>query len=170
MPLLTQAVEIMALTVALSLLTSLIRRRLFTREDMLLMAEVQEYQKEVLRAVKQKDAKALQRLEKKKEYYQRVQTRLMGKNMILMFSTLAIYLGFLSWATAHYGTDPILHAPPGFYLPFVVEQDGIPFFGWYVLSAFAFGTLLNRLINPPVQPIRRHPGRGERLADKKPEG
>ncbi len=170
MPLTTQAIEILALTVALSLTTSLIRRKLFTREDMLLMAEVQEYQREMLKALRQKDAKALQRLERRKEYYQRVQTRLMGKNLTLMFSTLAIYLGFLSWATAHYGTDPILRAPPGFYLPFVVEQGGIPFFGWYVLSALAFGTLLNRLINPPVQPVRRQPVRGERVADQEPKG
>ncbi len=170
MPLAVQAVEIMLLTVALSLVTSLIRRKVFTREDMLIMAEVQEYQREMLKAVRQKDAKALQRLERKKEYYQRVQTRLMGKNMVLMFSTLAIYLSFLSWATLHYGNAPILEAPPGFYLPFVVEQGGIPFFGWYILSAFAFGTLLNRLINPPVQPVRGQPGRGERVADEKQKG
>ncbi len=169
MALTSQAVEIMALTVALSLVTALIRRKVFTREDVILMAEVQEYQREMLKAVRQKDAKALQRLERKKEYYQRVQTRLMGKNLVLMFSTLAIYLSFLSWATARYGTDPILRAPPDFYLPFVVEQGGIPFFGWYILSALAFGTLLNRLINPPVQPVRRQQGRGERVADEKPE-
>ncbi len=169
MTLTSQAIEIMALTVVLSLVTALIRRKVFTREDMVLMAEVQEYHREMLKAVRQKDAKALQRLEKKKEYYQRVQTRLMGKNLVLMFSTLAIYLGFLSWATAHYGTGPILRTPPGFYLPFIVEQGGIPFFGWYILSALAFGTLLNRLINPPVQPVHRQPGRGVRVADEKSE-
>ncbi|MDJ0273702.1 MAG: EMC3/TMCO1 family protein [Aigarchaeota archaeon] len=170
MPIAPQAIEIMALTAALSLATALLRRMVFTREDMLLMAEVQEYHREVLKAVREKDPKALQRLEKRKEYYQRVQARLMGKNVMLMFATLAIYLGFLSWATAHYGTGPILRAPPGFYLPFVVHGDGIPFFGWYILSAFAFGTLLNRVINPPVQTSRRQPARGERVAEQKAEG
>lgn len=162
MSLTAQAVEIALLSFGLSLASSLLRRFTFSKEDMMLMAEAQRFQREMLRAVREKDSKALSRLEKQKDYYQRVQGRLMGKNLALMFATMALYLGFFSWAAGHYGDVMVLRVPEGFAVPLLTAEGGMTWFGWYFLTALAFGTLLNRVINPmPVleqRPPAKRPG------------
>lgn len=143
-----QALEVLLFSLGLSLLSSLLRRKTFSREDMVLMVEAQRFQRDLLKAMKEKDTKTLSRLEKQREYFQRVQSRLMVKNLTLMLLTMGIYLGFFSWATGHYGTQQILKVPEGFVIPLITVDGGLGFFGWYLLTAMALGTFVNRILNP----------------------
>ncbi|MCS7117556.1 MAG: EMC3/TMCO1 family protein [Thaumarchaeota archaeon] len=155
-----QALEVLLFSLGLSLLSAFLRRRTFSKEDMVLMAEAQRFQRDLLKAMREKDTKTLSRLEKQKDYYQKVQSRLMSKNLTLTLLTMGIYLGFFTWATGHYGNQLLLKVPEGFSIPLITVDGGLGFFGWYMLTALAFGTLINRVLNPtPVIDQRPAPAR-----------
>ncbi|MEM3080848.1 MAG: hypothetical protein QXH35_04010, partial [Nitrososphaerota archaeon] len=73
--------EILGFSMALALVSAGLRRVLLSKEDMLAMQEVTRYNRELMKALREKDMKTVEKLEKKKEYMQKIQAKIFGKNM-----------------------------------------------------------------------------------------
>jgi uncharacterized membrane protein (DUF106 family) len=146
---LQQAVwEILLFSSLLALTSTALRRVIITKEDMMAMQEVQRFNRELMTALRQKDKKAIERLEKRKEYMQRMQTRILGKNMLLMVLSMAIFFSFFFYANARYQGLELLKMPPGLEIPFISSEGKILFFGWYLLTFFAVSLPINKFFWP----------------------
>ncbi|MCS7146361.1 MAG: EMC3/TMCO1 family protein [Nitrososphaerota archaeon] len=139
--------EILGLSTFLALVSSGLRRVVLSKEDMLAMQEVSKYNRELMKALREKDKKAIERLEKKKEYMQKVQAKIFGKNMTLMLISLVIFFTFFFFANARYGHTPLLVMPPGLDLPFISSGGKMEFFGWYLLTFFSVSLPINKFLS-----------------------
>ena len=142
--------EILGFSTMLALVSAGLRRVILSKEDMLAMQEVTKYNRELMKALREKDMKAVERLEKKKEYMQRVQAKIFGKNMILMLISMVIFFTFFFFANARYGHTPLLTMPPGLELPFISVGGKIQFFGWYLLTFFAISLPVNKFLGMKI--------------------
>lgn len=153
MPLTQAAIEIMLISLTIGILNSILRRILITKEDIRNMQEAAEYRRELMKAAKEKDVKTLQKLEKRKDYIQKIEAKAFGKNMIIMMASLAIFFIFYYWAMSRYGMEPVLQTPPGLYIPFIVMNGEINFFGWYFLTAITFSLPINKFLSPKTPSV-----------------
>jgi uncharacterized membrane protein (DUF106 family) len=148
---LQQAVwEILLFSSLLALTSTALRRVIITKEDMMAMQEVQRFNRELMTALRQKDKKAIERLEKRKEYMQRMQTRILGKNMLLMVLSMAIFFSFFFYANDRYQGLELLKMPPGLEIPFISSEGKILFFGWYLLTFFAVSLPINKFFGRQI--------------------
>lgn len=144
---LQQAVwEILLFSTILAVISTSLRRLILRKEDLLTMQEIQKYNRELMSALRQKDKKAIERLEKKKEYMQRMQSRILGKNMLLMVISMVIFFSFFFFASERYKDTVLLAMPEGFDLPFISSNGEISFFGWYLLSFFSVSLPINKFL------------------------
>jgi uncharacterized membrane protein (DUF106 family) len=153
MPITQAAIEIILISLGIGILNAALRRVIITKEDLRNMQEAAEYRKELMKAVKEKDTKALQKLEKRKDYIQKIEAKTFGKNMLIMMVSLAVFFTFYYWAMSRYGTTPVMQMPPGLYLPLVVANGKVQFFGWYLLTALAFSLPINKFLSPKTPSV-----------------
>ncbi|MEM0444746.1 MAG: EMC3/TMCO1 family protein [Nitrososphaerota archaeon] len=139
--------EILGFSVILSLISTGLRRVILTKADMIAMQEVTKFNRELMKALREKDMKTVEKLEKKKEYVQKMQAKIFGKNMILMLISMVIFFTFFFFANAFYGQTPILSTPQGIELPFISSNGRIGFFGWYLLTFFAVNLPINKYLS-----------------------
>ncbi|MEM0381685.1 MAG: EMC3/TMCO1 family protein [Nitrososphaerota archaeon] len=142
--------EILGFSMALALVSAGLRRVLLSKEDMLAMQEVTRYNRELMKALREKDMKTVEKLEKKKEYMQKIQAKIFGKNMILMLISMVIFFTFFFFANARYGNTPLLEMPPGLFLPFISIDGKVSFFGWYLLTFFSTSLPINKFLSQKV--------------------
>jgi len=153
MPITQPAIEIILISLTIGVSNAVLRRVIITKEDVKNMQEAAEYRRELMKAAKEKDVKTLQKLEKRKEYIQKIEAKTFGKNMIIMMASLAIFFAFYYWAVSHYGMSPVLEMPPGLYIPLVVVNGKVNFFGWYLLTALAFSLPINKFLSPKTPSV-----------------
>jgi uncharacterized membrane protein (DUF106 family) len=142
----TATFMIILVAIAISFMNMGLNRALITKmigwhEYRSMQREISEYNSERMAAMRAKDTKALERLKKKESQITSMQTKMFKPQLILLPITF-IYL--IVW--------PILTG----YFPFTVAYvPGIgaqPFFVWYLVCSFFFGTLASRIIG--VTPIQ----------------
>jgi len=153
MPITQAAIEIILISLGIGILNAVLRRVIITKEDLRNMQEAAEYRHELMKAAKEKDTKTLQKLEKRKDYIQKIEAKTFGKNMIIMMVSLAVFFTFYYWAMSRYGTTPVMQMPPGLYLPLVVANGKVQFFGWYLLTALAFSLPINKFLSPKTPSV-----------------
>lgn len=153
MPFTQAAMEILLISLLIAIINTVIRRAVITKEDVKNMQDAAEFRRELMKAAKEKDVKTFQKLEKKKEYFQKIEAKTFGKNMIIMMISLAVFFSFYYWAMSRYGMGPVLDVPPGFYLPFVVVDGKINFFGWYLLTTMSFSLPINKFLSPKTPSV-----------------
>ena len=137
---------IMAIAVIISFGNMSLNRLLITRmigwhEYRAMQKEISEYNSQRMAALRAKNDKTLEKLKKKESQIQAMQTK-MFKPQLLLLPMTAIY--FVIW--------PILSSyftQPAAYLP---GLGVIPFFYWYLICSFFFGTIASRIIG--VTPIQ----------------
>ncbi len=138
---------IMGVAIAISFANMGLNRFLITRmigwhEYHSMQKEMQEYNAQRMAALRAKDDKALERLKKKESQITAMQTKMFKPQLLLLPITL-IY--FVIW--------PILtgYFPHGVaYIPGF--QGSVPFFYWYLICSFFFGTIASRIVG--VTPIQ----------------
>ena len=144
-------VSIMAVAVTISFANMGLNRLLITRmigwqEYRSMQKEMSEYNSERMRALRAKDTKTIERLKKKESQITAMQTKMFKPQLILIPIT---FIYFVIW--------PILQ---GFYAVNGVAQNvayvpGLgaqPFFIWYLICSFFFGTIASRVVG--VTPIQ----------------
>jgi len=167
MPLTQAAIEILLVSLTIGVLNAVLRRVIFTKEDLKNMQEAAEYRRELMRAAKEKDTKTLQKLEKRKDYIQKIEAKTFGKNMIIMMASLAIFFTYYYWALSHYGNNPVLEMPPDLHIPFVVINGKVYFFGWYLLTALAFSLPINKFLSPKTPSVFGETGSAKEVSKNK---
>jgi uncharacterized membrane protein (DUF106 family) len=139
-------VLIMLVAIGISLANMTVNRLLITKmigwnAYRSMQKEMSEYNSQRMSALRSKDAKTLERLKKKESQIQSMQTKMMKPQMLLIPITF-VYL--LIWP-ALTGVFPFIVA----YVPGLGAQ---PFFVWYLISSFFFGTIVSRLMGiTPIQ-------------------
>ncbi|HKZ88022.1 MAG TPA: hypothetical protein VJ066_02545 [Candidatus Bathyarchaeia archaeon] len=144
-------VSIMAVAVTISFANMGLNRLLITRmigwqEYRSMQKEMSEYNSERMRALRAKDTKTIERLKKKESQITAMQTKMFKPQLILIPIT---FIYFVIW--------PVLQ---GFYAVNGVAQNvayvpGLgaqPFFIWYLICSFFFGTIASRVVG--VTPIQ----------------
>jgi uncharacterized membrane protein (DUF106 family) len=123
-------------------LNRLIISRMFGwQEYRSMQKEISEYNKERMTALRAKDTKTLERLKKKESQVNAMQTKMFKPQMVLLPIT---FIYFIIWPVLT-GVFPNTVA----YMPGLGAQ---PFFIWYLICSFFFGTIASRVIG--VTPIQ----------------
>jgi uncharacterized membrane protein (DUF106 family) len=92
-------------------------------------------------ALRSKDEKVLEKLKKKESQIQAMQTKMFKPQLILIPITF-IYL--IIW--------PVLTGYFPSFVAYIPGFGGVPFFYWYLICSFFFGTIASRIIG--VTPIQ----------------
>lgn len=142
----TATVLIMGVALAISFANLVLNRVLITRmigwhEYRAMQKELSEYNSQRMAALRSKDEKVLEKLKKKESQIQAMQTK-MFKPQLLLLPMTAIY--FVIW--------PILEGFFPFPVAYLPGFGTIPFFYWYLIVSFFFGTVASRIIG--VTPIQ----------------
>ncbi len=142
----TATVLIMGVAIAISFVNMALNRALITkligwREYHSMQKEMAEYNSQRMAAMRANDTKTLEKLKKKESQIQAMQTKLFKPQMLLIPITF-IYL--IIWP-ALIGVFPYAVA----YVPGLGAQ---PFFIWYLICSFFFGTIASRVFG--VTPIQ----------------
>ncbi|MFB3889128.1 MAG: EMC3/TMCO1 family protein [Candidatus Bathyarchaeia archaeon] len=139
-------VLIMLVAVAISFINMGLNRLLITRmigwrEYHAMQKEIAEHNAQRMAAMRANDTKALERLKKKESQIMAMQTKMFKPQMVLIPITF-IYL--IIWPVLMgYFPQPVAYVP-GFGLQ--------PFFLWYLICSFFFGTIASRVVG--VTPIQ----------------
>ncbi len=139
-------VSIMAVAVTISFANMGLNRALITKmigwhEYRSMQKEISEYNSERMTALRSKDTKTLERLKKKESQINSMQTKMFKPQLVLIPIT---FIYFIIW--------PIL---TGYFPNAVAYVPGFgaqPFFIWYLICSFFFGTIASRVIG--VTPIQ----------------
>ncbi|MEM3096708.1 MAG: EMC3/TMCO1 family protein [Nitrososphaerota archaeon] len=159
---------ILGMAAGLSALTNGIRRVVLKEEDLRKMAEIQAFNRELLAAQRKKDMKAVQKLQHRKDYIQKLNAEVSKKNMIVMFSSLIIFFTIYPLLSGYFGPAVLGLMPSGLDIPFISNQREIHFYGWFILSFFAVGSPIAKVLG--ISPFGMGGGGFEaKSEDKKPE-
>jgi len=144
---------IMFLSMALSLVTSL-ANRLLTNQDQLRAwrREVAEWTADFNKARKTGDKKLLAKVKKLQPQITKIQSKMMWQSMKVSFIFMIpfILLWSLFLTPTYYNVSAVA------YIPDILSSDGgvswlpLPFFWWYLLCSFLFGTLFARILGLAV--------------------
>jgi uncharacterized membrane protein (DUF106 family) len=140
------ALLIMLVAVAISFINMTLNRALITkmigwREYRSMQKEISEYNSQRMAALRSKDTKVLEKLKKKESQVQSMQTKMFKPQLILIPITF-IYL--IIW--------PALTGIFPFPVAYIPGLGAVPFFYWYLICSFFFGTIASRVIG--VTPIQ----------------
>ncbi len=142
----TATVLIMLISATISFINMGLHRLLISRmigwqEYKAMQKETSEYNSQRMKALRANDTKTLEKLKKKEKQIMKMQTKMLKPQMLLLLFTI-VY--FVIW--------PILN---GYFPQNVAVLPGygeIPFWGWYLVCAFFFGTLAGKLVGTtPIQ-------------------
>ena len=139
-------VLIMLVAVAISFMNMGLNRALITKmigwhEYRSMQREMSEYNSQRMKAMRANDTKTLEKLKKKESQIQAMQTKMFKPQLVLIPIT---FIYFIIW--------PILL---GYFPGFVAYVPGFgaqPFYIWYLVCSFFFGTIASRIIG--VTPIQ----------------
>ena len=142
----TATLLIMAIAIAISFINMALNRALITKmigwhEYRSMQKEMSEYNSQRMAALRSKDTKAIERLKKKESQIQSMQTKMFKPQLILIPITF-IYL--IIW--------PVLIGYFPAAVAYIPGLGGVPFFYWYLICSFFFGTIASRIIG--VTPIQ----------------
>ena len=153
--------EILGIALAVSFLTSYLRRRLIGPEEMAKMKEAQEFQRKLLQAQKKGDKKLIQKLKRKEEYYQKISAEVMKKNMILMFISLGIFYAVFMALTPLYGSVGIVASlPSDLMIPLISQGNKLTFIGWYILALLAAGMPMGKIFEVKPEEVESYAKKG----------
>ena len=149
--------EILGIALAVSFLTSYLRRRLIGPEEMAKMKEAQEFQRKLLQAQRKGDKKLIQKLKRKEEYYQKISAEVMKKNMILMLISLGIFYAVFMALTPLYGSVGIVASlPSDLMIPLISQGNKLTFIGWYVLALLAAGMPMGKIFEVKAEEVESY--------------
>jgi len=114
-----------------------------------------EVQKEMREARESGDEKKLRRAQRKQMELMKMQGELMKQQMVPMILTMPIFWIIFSWLRAWYVEVAIVKAPFQFFLfdlfhrlqHSALPPDQLGYIGWYVLSSYAIGMVLRKLLD-----------------------
>ena len=137
---------IMLVAITISFANMGLNRALITKmigwhEYRSIQKEIAEYNSQRMAALRSKDQKTVERLKKKESQIQAMQTKLFKPQLILIPITF-IYL--IIW--------PILTGYFPFSVAYIPGFGPSPFFYWYLICSFFFGTIASRIVG--VTPIQ----------------
>lgn len=137
---------IMLVTVAISFANMGLNRLIITKmlgwhEYRSMQKEIAEYNSERMAALRSKDTKTIERLKKKESQINAMQTKMFKPQMVLIPIT---FIYFFIWPVlTGYFSQPVAYIP---------GLGAVPFFYWYLICSFFFGTIASRVIG--VTPIQ----------------
>ncbi|MCX8150499.1 MAG: EMC3/TMCO1 family protein [Candidatus Bathyarchaeota archaeon] len=142
----TATFTIMLVALVISFINMSLNRLIITKmvgwhEYKVMQKEIAEYNSQRMAALRAKDTKALERLKKKESQINAMQTKMFKPQMVLIPITF-IYL-FIWPILIGYFPQPVA------YIPYL---GAVPFFYWYLICSFFFGTIASRIIG--VTPIQ----------------
>ncbi|MEM4417148.1 MAG: EMC3/TMCO1 family protein [Nitrososphaerota archaeon] len=158
-----EMLAVLGVAAGISAVTTGIRRVIFKEEDMRKMAEIQAFNRELLAAQRKKDAKAIQKLQSRKEYIQKLNADVSKKNMLIMFSSMIIFFTVYPLLSGFFGATQLGSMPPGLNIPFISTNGGLYFYGWFILSFFAVGSPIAKILG--ISPL----GMGGQGVEEKPQ-
>jgi len=140
---------ILLLSMALSLITAL-ANRLLTNQDQLKAwrREVAEWTADFNKARKSNDKKLLAKVKQKQPYITKLQSKMMWQSMKVSFIFFIPFI--LLWNL--FLNPTYIDVPAVAYIPNILSSDGgaswmpLPYFWWYLLCSFLFGTLFSRIL------------------------
>jgi len=143
-PVATLLIMLVAITISfanMSLNRIIISRMFGWHEYKSMQKEISEYNKERMTALRAKDTKTLERLKKKEAQVNSMQTKMFKPQMILLPIT---FIYFIIW--------PLLTSTFPNTVAYIPGLGAQPFFVWYLICSFFFGTIASRVIG--VTPIQ----------------
>lgn len=140
------AISVFLVSFILAIFSITISKIVLGKETLRKMHESTLWKRELLNARKNKDEKLLAKLEKKREYMEKIDAEVASKQLkVTLITIIPSFLSFY-YLSINYGVNPVALMPKGMIIPFLSHPDGgLPFFTWYLLSFFAIYNPLSKL-------------------------
>jgi uncharacterized membrane protein (DUF106 family) len=135
----------------LAIFSITIYKIIFGEETFKKMHETTLWKRKLLEARKNKDEKLLAKLEKKREYMEKIDAEIASKQLkVTLITIIPSFLSFYFLSTL-YGVNAVALMPKGMSIPFLSHPDGgLPFFTWYLLTFFAIYNPLSKLFKVSI--------------------
>lgn len=155
------------LALFLAIASNLIYRLFTSKEDMRRRMELMEWNKQRIAAMRKGDKKALEKLDRKKEYMQKIQTQMMFKSLANLSVAMILFL-FIFWyiLPSMSPQSPVASIPQGMdsvipLLKLVVIQDeqgntaGLSPYGWFIISYFGLSMVTSKVLRPKPEEFKK---------------
>lgn len=150
--------QILLIALCVSTATNWLRRRLISPQDMAKMVESRNFKKMLYDAQKKGDQKMLQKLIKKREYYQKIDAEIGKKNMMFLFGSLGIfYAVYIALTPLYHALDTIATLPGDLIIPLISQGNKLTFIGWFILCLLAVNMPLGKIFEiKPSEEVVNH--------------
>lgn len=139
----TSTFFIIAISVTVSLATTLLNRRFIDKEKFAIwQREINRWNAEKKRAMKTKDKKLLAKVKKQEARMLQLQSKMSSQQLKTSMITFIPMLIMWQILAGFYGNVAVAHLPG----LFIGQTIPLTFFLWYMISAFFANTLVSRLL------------------------
>lgn len=139
------SISVFLVSFILAIFSLSISKIVLGEETLRKMRESTLWKRKLLEAKRNKDEKLLAKLEKKREYMEKINAEIASKQLkITLITIIPSFLSFYFLSTL-YGVNAVALMPKGMSIPFLSHPDGgLPFFTWYLLTFFAIYNPLSK--------------------------
>lgn len=149
--------QILLIALCVNFVTNLLRRKMLSPRDLAKMMESRQYKKMLIEAQKKGDQKALQKLMKKREYYQKIDAEVGKKNLLLLLGSLGIFYAAYALLAPIYGPLEFVAMLPGdLVIPLISHENKLTFIGWFILSLLAVNMPLGKVFEVKPEEVAKH--------------
>lgn len=149
--------QIFLIALCVGAITNWLRRKIISPRDMARMMESQNFKKMLYDAQRKGDQKTLQKLMKKREYYQKIDSEIGKKNMIFLIGSLGIFYAAYLTITPFYGAlDAIAYLPNDLIIPLISQGNKLTFIGWFILCLLAVNMPLGKIFEVKPEEVVKH--------------
>lgn len=149
--------EIFLIALCVSAVTNFLRRKVISPQDMARMMESQNFKKTLYEAQRKGDQKTLQKLMRKREYYQKIDAEIGKKNMIFLVGSLGIfYVAYLAITPIYGGLSVVASLPADLIIPLISQGNKLTFMGWFILCLLAVNMPLGKVFEVKPEEVAKH--------------
>ncbi|RZN55411.1 MAG: hypothetical protein DSO09_04470 [Candidatus Methanomethylicota archaeon] len=142
------SLTILLMSIIMLLISSIVTRK-FTdvEKTRRIMIQVKEWQDAYMKAVREKDNKQIEKLKKKEAVIKKLQAEIMREQFKPLMFTLIPFMIIFYLFLGVFGYNQVVVAESPLTIPFLGNK--FTFWIWYLITTFAFSSLIQRLFNLP---------------------
>ena len=145
------SVVVFASSFVIAMASMMINQKLLSQEQVLeWRREINLWNEEKKRAEKLGDKKLLAKLKRREKRILQIQSRMLKKQMIILFLNMALFWGIWQILVFYLGNKPVAYLP--FCIPFIsgTSQYALNLFHWYIMCSLMSTIIASRILHVPL--------------------
>ncbi|RJS85857.1 DUF106 domain-containing protein [Candidatus Bathyarchaeota archaeon] len=145
------SIAVFAASFVIAMISMIINQRLLNQEQVLeWRREINLWNEEKKRSEKLGDKKLLAKLKRREKRILQIQSRMLKKQMIILFLNMALFWGIWQILVFYLGNKPVAYLP--FCIPFIsgTSQYTLNLFYWYIVCSLMSTIIASRILRVPL--------------------